>query len=242
MWMRNERMRKFVSGNRFVRALSIGLQARLQLLLLAGHKNPSTVARLHACRREADSLQSGDEAFILHELAAAQARLGGAFAEFGVYRGCSARLIAEVKGDTPLHLFDTFSGLPDPDSHESRVFHTGQFHGSLPGVRKVLAGYQNVYFHKGIFPQSTQGLDDLRFSFVHLDVDLKDSTLAGLEYFYPRMVPGGVIVTHDYSVIEGVAEAFEEFFRNRPEKVIELPTTQAMVICTSTPAALQKAA
>jgi len=236
MWMRNERMRKFISNNRVARALSSGLQTRLQLMLLGGHKDPLTVARLKACRAKADSLLSGDEAFMVHELAAAQSQAGGAFAEFGVYRGCSARLIAEVKGDAPLHLFDTFAGLPDPDTREGRVFASGQFHGSLPGVQKLLAPYQGVHFHEGLFPGTTLGLENLRFSFVHLDVDLKDATLAGLEFFYPRMMPGGVILTHDYSIISGVAEAFDIFFASRPERVIELPTTQAMVICTGTAA------
>jgi len=50
-----------------------------------------------------------------------------------------------------------------------------------------------------------------------------------LEYFYPRMIPGGVILSHDYSLLAGVEKAFTEFFADKPEEVIDLPTTQCLV-------------
>jgi len=69
-----------------------------------------------------------------------------------------------------------------------------------------------------------------RFSFVHLDVDLKSSTRACLEFFYPRMVPGGIILTHDYSYLAGVREAFAEFLEGRLERPVELASSQAMLV------------
>jgi len=230
MWMRNEKMRRFIGGNKLARALTFGIQNKLQLRLLSGHKHAETLVRLRKAAQQSPSLLSADEAFMLHEIAHAQAALPGALAEFGVYRGASASLLCAVKGERPLHLFDTFAGLPDPTDREEHVFKSGQFTGTLPAVRALLAGYRNVHFHPGMFPASTAGLEELRFSFVHLDVDLHDATLAGLEYFYPRMVPGGVILTHDHSIIDGVARAFTTFLRDKPERVIELSTTQAMII------------
>ncbi|WP_175282566.1 TylF/MycF/NovP-related O-methyltransferase [Gluconobacter morbifer] len=229
--MRNERLRRFVGHSRIARKLTFGVQNFLQLTLLSGHKNPDTVRRLRACSRNAHSLLSADEAFILHEFAHAQARIAGDFAEFGVYRGASAALLCEVKDSRQLHLFDTFEGLPEGHGRSERaVFRQGEFVGTLPVVQRLLSPYQGVHFHQGMFPGTTEGLDHLRFSFVHLDVDLHDATLAGLEFFYPRMVPGGIILTHDYSIIPGVSDAFKTFFANRPERIIEFPTTQAMII------------
>ncbi|WP_158310353.1 TylF/MycF/NovP-related O-methyltransferase [Acidomonas methanolica] len=211
--------------------MTFGIQNKIQMRLLAGHKNPLTLFRLRAAARDSHSLLSADEAFLLHELANAQAVLPGVMAEFGVYRGASAALICQVKGETPLHLFDTFEGLPAPADHEEQVFSKGQFPGTLASVKQALAEFPEVHYHPGIFPASTEGLDSLRFSFVHLDVDLHDATLAGLAFFYPRMVPGGIILTHDYSIIEGVSRAFTRFMADKPERVIELSTTQAMVVC-----------
>ena len=59
---------------------------------------------------------------------------------------------------------------------------------------------------------------------------LYEGTLDCLRFFYPRMVAGGVIISHDYSILTGVKRAFDEFFADKPEGVVELPTTQCMVV------------
>ncbi len=38
------------------------------------------------------------------------------------------------------------------------------------------------------------------------------------------------MISHDYSLLAGVKQAFKEFFADRPDGMIELPTTQCMVI------------
>lgn len=70
-----------------------------------------------------------------------------------------------------------------------------------------------------------------KFCFVHLDVDLYKSTKDCLEFFYPRMVRGGIILTHDYNyVFKGVKKAYNEFFANKPEAVIKLADYQALMV------------
>ena len=69
-----------------------------------------------------------------------------------------------------------------------------------------------------------------RFSFVHLDVDLYQSTLDCLNFFYPRLSLGGIIISHDYTTAEGVDLAFDEFFSNKPETPMELIGYQVMVV------------
>ena len=66
---------------------------------------------------------------------------------------------------------------------------------------------------KGWFPETAKGLENERFCFVSLDTDLYDPILAGLEFFYPRMVNGGVILIDDYfdKLTIGVAKAVESF-------------------------------
>jgi O-methyltransferase len=228
-WMKYERAQRIVSGHKLLRRLTIGLFTQLELLILRGHKDHSTLAAIRRCRRGTESLLTGNEAFLLHSLAVAQGSLGWPMAELGVYQGSSARIMCEAKGNSALHLFDTFSGLPNP-GEEERVFKRGQFAASLSSVRNVLNAYTQVHFHPGMFPHSTTGLDALRFSLVHIDVDIYASTLAGLEFFYPRMITGGIIITHDYSTLPGVARAFADFFTDKRRAIIELPTTQAMVV------------
>jgi hypothetical protein len=174
------------------------------------------------------------EIFNLHRFVRETAAIDGDIAEVGVYRGGSARVICEGKGSRVLHLFDTFGGMPDvnPDIDLHR---RGDFADtSIGDVRDYLKRFDGVQFHKGWFPESARPLAvaGTRFSLVHLDVDIYESTLRALEFFYPRMSHGGVLVSHDYRSIScpGVREAVDEFFRDKPERVFELWDTQCAIV------------
>jgi O-methyltransferase len=178
------------------------------------------------------------ERYNLYCVALATARLPGALAEAGVYRGGSAKLLCRVKGDaTPLYLFDTFEGLPVVDKSIDQGFGTGQFsETSLEDVRNYLKAFPGVHFYKGFFPASALGQEpeQQRYRLVHLDLDLYQSTFDALTFFYPRMVQGGAIVSHDYNQLNagGVKKAFEEFFADKIEPVIPLWETQCVVVKT----------
>jgi hypothetical protein len=174
------------------------------------------------------------EAFQLFSLVRATAKLGGCLAEVGVYRGGSARVIREADTSRSLHLFDTFEGLPGAADIDTEVrygrFRKGQYSCSLEDVRNYLADCDKVYFHQGVFPATGEAVKDERFSFVHADVDLYSSTRGVLEFFYPRLVRGGIIISHDFATCRGPREAIEEFFKDLPEPVIELPGDEAMIV------------
>ena len=99
-------------------------------------------------------------------------------------------------------------------------------------MKKYLEDYENVHFFKGIFPQTSDPITDNFFSFVHLDTDLYQGTFDALEFFWPRMVSGGRIVSHDYNTtsLSGIKKAFSKFFNNHPEKLIDIADSQVMVI------------
>ena len=44
------------------------------------------------------------------------------------------------------------------------------------------------------------------------------------------MVPGGIMLSHDYSLLTGVEQAIDEFLQDKPEELIEMPTTQCMIV------------
>ncbi len=165
-------------------------------------------------------LSHGEACQILSALEAT-AHLGGDIAELGVAYGASAKLIAGHAGGRPVHLFDTFEGLPAPVSGDSAKFQSGDFLSQIDGVKDYLGGL-NCLFYKGVFPETAGPLADRTFSFVHLDVDLYESTRAGLEFFYPRLARGGILISHDYLSAAGVNRAFQEFFAEKPERALEL--------------------
>jgi hypothetical protein len=225
----NPKLQKWFGGGLLER-LFLNVISRVQIFLLRLHKEPEAVRLVRQVRRERRSLQTAYEAYTVYSFGKAYNRLPGVMAEVGVFQGASAKLLCEAKGGVELHLFDTFGGLPQSSSADRGVHHEKQYLCSLESVEAYLKGYENVYFHPGLFPESARLLEEKRFSFVHLDVDLYESTLAGLEYFYPRLLPGGVILSHDYSLLAGVRKAFTDFLQNKPEQPVQLPSTQCMLI------------
>ena len=182
-------------------------------------------------KSEGRVLFSPTELWMLRELARAQKYHGGCFAEVGVFRGVSAEVICQAKApDTKFFLFDTFEGLPRPSGLDSR-FEERMFSASEEAVCARLKAYSGWTILKGFFPDTAEPVQSNRFSFVHLDVDLYESTRDGLEFFWPRMLEGGILVSHDYSRCEGVFQAFSEFFQDQIDgRIVELPSTQVMVI------------
>ena len=179
--------------------------------------------------RESEFNFKPSELFLIFSLAKAKAGSSGDFAEVGVYRGLSAEILCRAKGDKILWLFDTFEGLPDVGVYDS-LFSKGTYKSSISAVRKRLEPWHGIQLIKGLFPQSADPVREQKFSFVHLDVDLYESTRASLEFFYPRMEQGGIILSHDYGQAVGVKRAFDEFFADKFEKIVELPMSQCMVI------------
>ncbi|MCG2686745.1 TylF/MycF family methyltransferase [Candidatus Parcubacteria bacterium] len=156
----------------------------------------------------------------------------GDIVEVGVYRGGTAKLICEIEKNKTVHLFDTFAGLPElheKDAH--KLFYKGAYTAEFEDTRDYLKDYKNIHFYKGLFSENAYLLKDKNFSLVHLDVDIYQSTLDCLNFFYYRMSKKGVILSHDYPVSKGVKLAFDEFFKDKPEMVIELPGCgQCMII------------
>ena len=222
-WLQN------LGGGKLEQTAANGV-AWIHLRMLSFHKDKEVLRLLRQVRKGRKCLLTGNETFLIYAFARAYAQLPGAMAEVGVYQGVSAKLICEAKGERELHLFDTFEGLPDKSGTDVPRYKPSQYLCSLESVQEYLKGYPNVHFYKGLFPESATGLEEMKFRFVHIDVDLYESTKGCLEWFYPRLLPGAILVSHDYSLLAGVREAFTEFFADKPEKPLELPTTQCMIV------------
>lgn len=150
------------------------------------------------------------------ELAKTCSSIEGDAAELGVYLGGTARLISEVLKNKTTHLFDTFTGLPP--TTELDQMQEGDLSANEEIVRKFLK-HQNVEFHVGLFPDTTVGLEDKKFCFVHSDCDLHQSTMDACSFFYPRLSPSGIMVFDDYGFTEtkGCTLAVDEFFEDKEE-------------------------
>jgi predicted O-methyltransferase YrrM len=154
-----------------------------------------------------------------HKLMLALARkcaaLPGAGAEVGVYKGGSLIGIAKVLQDKIVYGIDTFTGMPKSRTYE---YHKeGDFKDvSFLELKKFFEERcPNVTLLKGNFPEEDvlQRILETDFCFVHVDVDIYDSTKACLDYFVPKLVPQGILVVDDYgfSATIGAQRAVDEF-------------------------------
>lgn len=188
------------------------------------------VSRIRHDRR---MLATSQDAWIIASLAKSCARVEGDVAEVGSFQGATASLIANVLPDKTVYAFDAYDdGLPDPSNAESGEYwaRKGNMSSSYQDAREYLSRWRNVKPIKGYFPQSANGASGCRFAFVHLDVDMYESTRDSLAWFYPRMSRGGILLTHDWNLCPGVSKAFEEVMHDKPESIIELPTNQAFFV------------
>ncbi len=178
-----------------------------------------------AIRDSGDPVRYGSMALAIARIQ--QESIRGAFAEVGVWQGYTSEFIHSQAPDRAFHLFDTFTGFPDQDIENGTKSDQARFRDTnLAAVRTRVGHSDRIVFHPGYFPETAQGLENELFAFVLLDLDLYNPTYAGLEFFYPRLVPGGYLFLHDYNSTESehaVRRALECYMMNKPEPLIELP-------------------
>ncbi len=203
---------------------------RFVLIRYNNKKSISTFDLITRIKKERETWVTYNEAYSIAMLVKNTQKIPGDVAEVGVFKGGTAKIISQFKGKKNLYLFDTFDGLPDTTEYDDPEFYKGRFNLLFEEVKVYLKSEKRVYFYKGIFPQTAAPIENKRFSFVHLDVDLYKSTLDSLKFFYPRMSKGGIILSHDYMTIGGVSKAFDEFFKDKPETIVELSGSQCLII------------
>jgi O-methyltransferase len=158
-------------------------------------------------------------------------KISGSLAEIGVYKGLTAKLIHYYLPERKFYLFDTFEGFSygDLNFEKQRTglqarkewFNDTSVEGVLNYIKPL---NNNIIVKEGHFPDTVDKIiKDEEFAFVHLDADLYNPTKEGLEFFYPRLVGGGVILVHDYMSWQGAHDAVNDFCTNLPFKPITMP-------------------
>jgi len=160
----------------------------------------------------------------------------GELVELGAYRGHTASLLAKMarKLDRIAYILDTFTRFDPADvtGVDASVTLAGFRDTSREAVR-ALVGEDNVHYIKGGFPQTAGQLPaDGRYCLMHIDCDLYAPILSALQYFYPRVAPGGFLVIHDYSSPHwrGAEKAVDEFFADKAEAPVPLPDSAGSVV------------
>ena len=205
-------------------------------------------AGLNATGTGITPLHRRDRFFSLVQLFRKTLALEGMVAECGCFRGLSSYLLCSTlqQADAAFdgrgyRIFDSFAGLSAPSQEDAiegegaqvgRLRHmtrAGNFAASLDKVKAALSAFPRIDYFPGWIPAAFPKEDGVRYRFVHVDVDVYQPTRDSIEYFYPRLVPGGVIVCDDYNW-PGARQAIEEVCARVGVEFAMTPYTQAYIV------------
>lgn len=91
---------------------------------------------------------------------------------------------------------------------------------------------RNTVFNKGYIPDSFgDSINPLDLTWLHIDLNAAAPSRASLEFFYEKLLPGGIILFDDYASHDHVEtkRVVDTFFHLKNVNLIQLPTGQSMV-------------
>jgi O-methyltransferase len=170
--------------------------------------------------------------------------LEGDVLEVGVWRGGTGALLAKrTANHKTVYLCDTFTGVPKAGPRDS-TYRGGEHNDASEKIARDLMeelGLLNVRFLTGVFPEHTgKFLEGLRFCFAHIDVDVYDSARGALEFVWPRLSAGGILVFDDYgfATTDGVTSLVNQYGNHQDRITIHNLNGHAVVLKTKDSASL----
>jgi hypothetical protein len=176
---------------------------------------------------------------IIFQLLESTLAVPGNVAECGVWQGSTllpTGLFLRRRAPTKRLIgFDSFQGLNETVSRDVVL-------GGDVDERKRVGGFSNTSYEAvnrrvaefglsdtttlvpGYFQDTLAAYADWSFSFVHLDCVIYESYRTCLEFFYPRLVAGGVILLDEYMdpPWPGCTLAVDEFLKDKREQLTEV--------------------
>jgi hypothetical protein len=165
-------------------------------------------------------------------------KIDGDFVECGTWKGGSVmcmqkKMLSLDKTNRVFWVFDTFEGMPKPQEIDTNFRHTlaqkildnEEKENSLTWAysnydqttKNILSsGYpQNkINFVKGLVEETIPITKIDKIAILRLDTDWYSSTKIELEYLYPKLARGGIMIIDDYGHWEGCKKAVDEYFEN----------------------------
>lgn len=178
-------------------------------------------------------------------------KIAGDIAEAGVDYGDFSWIINGAFPDRTIFYYDTFEGFDDRDVKIEKDFNftSNSFlsetnfkrdgfkspYDQIDFVRSRLKHQEHAIFRKGYFPESAEKEKNRTFAFVSLDMDLYQPIKNGIQFFWPRLSPGGYMMIHDYNhrEFQGIKKAVqecEEIFGKIPK--LPIPDQGGTVVLT----------
>lgn len=151
----------------------------------------------------------------------------GDFIELGVWWGVLSKCVCEYHEIDSLernfYLVDSWGKMPGS--------HKGYEEDIFEDVLNRFSCYRNVKLVRGVIPEVLNKILTTQVAYLGIDMNNSAAELMALEYFYEKMVPGGVIYIDDYGWNHpDLRDAIDNFFVNKPEKLLHFPSGNSIVI------------
>ena len=166
--------------------------------------------------------------------------LNGDFVECGVWRAATAKanmvyIDFQNMDDRKYYLFDTFCGLTKEysDSESYEMYKNDYKDDVYSFVVDVFKENHNVIIVRGPVPDTLTKVNIRRVAYLSIDMNCAFPEIEALKYFWPKIVPGGLIILDDYGwggVHEKQKQAHDAFAESVGVKILTLPTGQGMII------------
>lgn len=163
----------------------------------------------------------------------------GVFIECGTGRGFNASAICRFLNWNQLNhrilLIDTF--LPFiPDTHGEQLSTnpiSDMYATSEKDIQKQLREFERVEIIQGKVPLVLQQLDgQLEVDFLHIDLNSASAEIAAIEYFWPRLRHGAIVVLDDFAWHDRSEQgkAFDIWSRDSGVPILTLGTGQGLIV------------
>lgn len=168
-------------------------------------------------------------------------RLEGDFVECGVNTGILSLAICDHLGFEKrarmMYLFDTFAGTPESMMSEKEKAKRRQenemyYPECYELARANFAPYPNVRLVRGEVPASLKEVSIEKVAYLSIDMNVAHAERAAIEYFWPKLSPGALVVLDDYGWrgFEEQQQAMDDFARQQGVTIACLPTGQGLLI------------
>ncbi len=164
----------------------------------------------------------------------------GDFIECGVNTGAYSRAVIEYidfpKTNKKFYLFDTFSGLDESlvtelEKNAGINNYFGVYKDVYQQVIETFSTY-NVQIIKGSVPSTLSLCNAEKICYLSIDMNCVEPEIAAINYFWDKIVIGGVILLDDYGFPMHIHQknAFDSFAIQKGIKILSLPTGQGIII------------
>jgi hypothetical protein len=166
-------------------------------------------------------------------------RLEGDYVECGVNTGAYARAVIDYidfsSTKKKFYLLDTFNGLVHSQLSEKEKAlgfykHYDHYTDVYEQVKQTFAPF-NVKVIKGMVPDTLSQCDADKIAYLSIDMNVVEPEIAAVNYFWDRVVSGGVIILDDYGFAPHINQklAFDELARQKNVSILSLPTGQGII-------------